>query len=184
MAYQYNVRLHYRFIGYRPIEAMALVANAIWVYAQYGVKLELASCQSLELSEAGQRIVGPLVPLPTNPDFSTYPVYQYLNGLIGPVDGIPVVFLPQRLDHANGITLPVGNRVMILINNVEHTRWTLAHELGHALLNTADHDGGRGEQQDHVMHPTVDIKLPPLSVPIFTPNQVQTIYRSPFCVPG
>jgi hypothetical protein len=109
---------------------------------------------------------------------------------VGPVKGVPVVFLPGTAigDPANVgksnracTTIASGNELILIASDT--TRWTLAHELGHVLANYGDHDGGAG-QENHVMRRTDEIQLPQYAAPIFSTDQVQSIYRSSFCLPA
>ncbi|MCC6127092.1 MAG: peptidoglycan-binding protein [Pirellulales bacterium] len=177
LGFDRRVRLHFRSIALTNVPFERSLSNAEIVYAQYGIKIEFASGQSIALTES-QREKFDQIDQECNWDLNDGE-FNELQGLgsRAPANDILVFYVHT---FADGNTLGCGghapNRPACTVT-ANALAWDTAHEVGHVLL-TSRFSPVHVNDRRNLMHPTSRSLA---STPILTDRQVAKIRSSPLC---
>ncbi|PQO33994.1 peptidoglycan-binding domain-containing protein [Blastopirellula marina] len=173
--YTHRVRLHFRSLTLTDLPFNQILAGTQEVYAQYNIKVEYGSGESLMLTPAEaakfQQIDGQCK---WDVKSGEYAELQKI-GSPAPANDIIVYFVDRFSQSLNGCGGHLKNRPACIVAKAG-TKWCVAHEIGHVLLTssfTPVHIGATS----NLMY-SVDIQR---SCPTLNPAQVQKIKTSPLC---
>ncbi|PQO39891.1 hypothetical protein DTL21_03915 [Bremerella cremea] len=174
-AYTHRVRLHFRSLTLTDLPFNQILAGTQEVYAQYNIKVEFGSGESLLLTPAEaakfQQIDGQCT---WKVNSGEYAELQKI-GSPAPTNDIVVYFVDRFSQALNGCGGHLKNRPACIVAKAG-TKWCVAHEIGHVLLTSSFSPVHIGATSN-LMY-SVDIAR---SVPSLNPAQVQKIKSSPLC---
>jgi hypothetical protein len=138
-SFTHRVKLHFRSLTLTNVPLSSQEANARMVYAKYGIYLDILSGMTMILSEDELKVfdevdVGECV----DNKLSTELADLHKIGLQGVAANEVVVYFAPKLKNAkhkplNGCAAINSDRPALVVSATS-TPWTLAHELGHVLL--------------------------------------------------
>lgn len=176
-AYTHRVRLHFRSLCLTDIDFQTLLRNAERVYGQYGIKIEYASGQSLNLSPEQSkryaRVDGTCEWRITAGEFREV---QGLGGAV-PLFDIVVVFVREFQQAVLGCGGHAPDRPGCIVA-AGGTQWTMPHEVGHVLLTSSFSPVHSTDTRNLMYAPTSGITAP---LPVLDDRQLAQIKRSPCC---
>jgi len=182
-ACDYRVRLHLYTIGSPAVSEFTMLRNAQRVYGPNRICIEMASGQSLHLSDS-ERLTLDAVDGECKWD-AVSDEQELLHSLggnagVGPFD-IRVYYV-NRLVQTDGSTLngcaghaPTRAAVAVAATG---SQWTMAHELGHVLLGSGYRPVHEGSTTNLMHSPTTSITADP---PTLTAAQLTAIRASAYC---
>lgn len=175
--YTRSVRLHFRSIALQNVPFESSLTSAQKVYAQYGIKIEFGSGQSLLLSDAQQTMFDK-IDQECAWDLSSGE-YAELQSLGTPVPATDIaVYYVKELKDAGGCGGHAPGRPAATVA-ANTTEWATAHEVGHVLL-TSSFIPAHFVNTNNLMWDKV---LYFSGTPLLTEKQVAQIRRSPCCKP-
>ena len=173
--FTHRVRLHFRSLSLTDVSFNNILASTQEVYANYGIKIEYGSGESLNLSAAEaakfEQVDGTCTWKVTSGEYSEL---QHM-GSPAPSSDIIVYFVDRFSESINGCGGHLSNRPACIVAKAG-TQWCTAHEVGHVLL-TSSFAPVHMAPTINLMH-SVDIQR---SLPTLTPAQVAKITSSPLC---
>ena len=172
-----RVRLHFRSIALTNVPFERSLANAEAVYAQYGIRIEFGSGESIGLSP-DQRTIFDRIDQECDWDLSAGE-FHMLQGLGSPAPSSDIlVFHVSSFADANvlGCGGHAANRPACTIT-ASALAWDTAHEVGHVLLGSS-FNPVHVPNRKNLMHP---ISRSEASIPVLTLAQVNRIRASPCC---
>jgi len=171
----HRVRLHFRSLSLTSIPFNQILSSTQEVYAQYNIKVQYASGESLSLpaSESAkfQQIDGSCT---WQVNSGEYAELQNI-GSPAPANDIVVYFVDRFSSSINGCGGHIKNRPACIVARAG-TQWCTAHEVCHVLL-TSSFSPVHMTPTGNLMH-SVDIQR---TTPTLTPAQVTKIKASPLC---
>jgi len=186
-SYTHRVGLHFRSLKLTNVPFNRILNTAKTIYAQYGIKLEYRSGESLNLTDAEARkfarIDGTCRWEITNGEYAEL---QRLGGAT-PNNEITVFYVDGFSEAINGCGGHLKNRPACFVAD-QGTRWTTAHEIGHVLLTggfdndptTPGVNNAHSNDNANLMYRRSSLGF--ANVPILTAAQVRQIKSSPCCV--
>jgi hypothetical protein len=173
--YTHRIRLHFRSLTLTDVPFNQILSSTQQVYAQYNIKVEFGSGESLAMTPAEaakfQQVDGTCT---WNVTSGEYADLQQL-GSRAPNNDIVVYFVDRFSQPLNGCGGHLKNRPACIVAKTG-TRWCTAHEVCHVLL-TSSFSPVHTSSIKNLMHP-VDIQR---ATPTLTPAQVTQIKSSPLC---
>ena len=173
--YTHRIRLHFRSLTLTDVPFNRILASTQEVYAQYNIKVEFGSGESLGLKAAEtakfQQVDGTCT---WDIKSGEYADLQRL-GTRAPNSDIVVYFIDRFSQSLNGCGGHLKNRPACIVAKAG-TRWCAAHEVCHVLL-TSNFAPVHMISTANLMH-SVDIQR---RTPTLTPDQVEKIKSSPLC---
>lgn len=171
------VRLHFRSIALTNVPFERSLRNAELVYAQYGIKVEFASGESINLTP-DQRDKFDQIDQECNWDLNNgeFNELQAL-GSRAPGNDVLVFYVHTFADKNTlgcGGHAPDRPACTVTANALA---WDTAHEVGHVLLSSG-FSPVHIQDRRNLMHP-ISRSLP--TVPILTDRQIAQMRRSPLC---
>ena len=174
--FTHRVRLHFRSLTLTDVPFNRILASTQEVYAQYGIKVEYASGESLALTPAEankfRRVDGSCT---WQINSGEYFELQQM-GTPAPTNDVVVYFVEDFSAAINGCGGHIQNRPACIVSQ-DGTRWCTAHEVCHVLL-TSSFSPVHINNVNNLMH-SVDLQR--ASTPTLTPAQVTQIKASPLC---
>ncbi len=135
--FNHRVRLHFRSINLTRVPFSKIMESTKRVYAQYGIKIEMASGQSLLLNEEQTK---KFFTITGQCDWTINSgEYHELHGLGGSVSPSEIlVYYINRFSEANllGCGGHAANRPAATVAS-NASQWDTAHEVGHVLLTSS-----------------------------------------------
>jgi hypothetical protein len=177
--FQHRVRLHFRSIALTQVPFQQSLTNAELVFAQYGIKIEYASGQSLLLTD-DQRVLFEQIDRECDWEISDGDLHQ-LQGLGSPApsDEILVFHVNTFADATvGGCGGHAPGRPACTVA-ASALAWDTAHEVCHVLLGSTFPQVHIDDRRN-LMHPTSRTLN---SIPMLTDRQVAQIRRSVCCRP-
>jgi hypothetical protein len=175
--FTHRVRLHFRSLALTDVPFETILSHTQAVYAQFGIKVEFGSGQSLALTpdqaKKLEQIDGKCTWNITGGEFAEL---QQL-GTPVPSNEIAVFFVDRFSASINGCGGHMTNRPACIVAKAG-TQFCTAHEVCHVLL-TSSFAPVHITDPTNLMHP-VDISRS--KTPGLTPAQVTQIKASPICV--
>ena len=176
-AFTHKIRLHFRSISLTDIPFNAILANTQVVYAQFGIKVEFASGQSLALdpakAKALERIDGSCAWKVTTGEFAEL---LQLGGRV-PATDIAVFFVDRFSESINGCGGHLKDRPACIVAKAG-SKFCTAHEVCHVLL-TPSFTPVHITDPNNLMHP-VDVNR--TKTPGLTAAQVTQVKASAQCL--
>lgn len=133
--FKHRVGLHFRAIALTQVSFDLILSSAQAVYAQYGIRIDMANGQSLLLAPGDQARLE-TVDQACKWDLSTGEFNElHSRGGPAPATEILVYFIKSFNPQLNGCGGHAKNRPAATVA-ASGTRWTVAHEVGHVLLGS------------------------------------------------
>ena len=174
--FTHRIRLHFRSISLTDVPFSTILSNTQLVYAQYGIRVDYGSGESLLLSDDQisrlQQIDGQCQWQVTGGEFAEL---QDL-GTPVPANEIKVFYIDRFSQSLNGCGGHMPNRPACIVARAG-TKFCTAHEVCHVLL-TSTFSPVHINDTTNLMHP-VDLQRG--QTPGLTPAQVTQIKASAFC---
>ena len=175
-----QVRVHFRSLALTNVTIERIISGARLVYGQYGIRIVVATGQSLSLSAADsskyKQIDSSCKWKVTRGEMAEL---QSLGGAV-PANDILVYYVDR---FANANLLGCGGHAPgrpACVVAAKARRWDTAHELGHVLL-TSSYSPVHSPDPHNLMFATSNSST---SIPVLTAKQVAQIKRSPCCRRG
>ena len=176
-AFTHKIRLHFRSIALTDIPFNTVLTNTQVVYAQFGIKVEFASGQSLALdpakAKALERIDGSCAWKVTTGEFAEL---LQLGGRV-PATDIAVFFVDRFSESINGCGGHLKDRPACIVAKAG-SKFCTAHEVCHVLL-TPSFTPVHITDPNNLMHP-VDVNR--TKTPGLTAAQVTQVKASSQCL--
>jgi len=173
--YTHRVRLHFRSLTLTNVPFTRILASTQLVFAQYGIKVDYASGESLGLSPADaakfQTINGSCEWTITSGEYAEL----QRSGTSAPINDIIVYYVDQFSENINGCGGHLRARPACVVAKAG-TRWCTAHEVCHVLLGSTFNPVHMAPTSN-LMH-SVDIQR---STPTLTAAQLTGIKASHLC---
>ncbi len=174
-SYTHRIRLHFRSLTLTDVPFNQILSSTQNVYAQYNIKVEYGSGESLNLSPTEatrfEQIDGSCK---WKIESGEYAELQHL-GSPAPTNDIIVYFVDRFSQNIHGCGGHLQNQPACIVAKAG-TRWCTAHEICHVLL-TSSFKPVHMLPSSNLMH-SIDIQRP---TPKLTPAQVTQIKASPMC---
>lgn len=175
--FTHRVSLHFRSIALTDVPFNTILSSTQEVYAQFGIKIEFGSGESLALSQAEidkfKQVDGTCNWEITGGEFA-----DLLNkGTPIPSGGIGVFFVEKFSEAINGCGGHLKNKPACIVAKAG-TKFCTAHEVCHVLL-TESFNPVHIDINTNLMH-SVDLNR--VATPTLTPAQVTQIKKSPLCI--
>jgi peptidoglycan hydrolase-like protein with peptidoglycan-binding domain len=175
--FRHRVRLHFRSIALTNVPFERSLSNAEAVYAQYGIRIEFGSGESMNLTPQ-QRSIFDKIDQECDWDL-TAGEFHMLQGLGSQAPSSDILVFHVS-SFADGNVLGCGghapNRPACTIT-ASALAWDTAHEVGHVLLGSQFNPVHIPDRRN-LMHPTSRSEA---SLPVLTLAQVNRIRASPCC---
>lgn len=175
--FSHRVRLHFRSINLTNVPFHKILQSTEDVYAQYGIKIEMASGKSLLLTKEQ-----------TNKFFTIngscnweinsgeYHELHSLGGTVNPKD-VLIYYVNKFSEGILGCGGHAKNRPAATVAS-QASRWDTAHELGHVLLTSA-FSPVHSASLANLMHPTASSYA---MTPILNTSQLNQMRKNACCV--
>ena len=174
--FTHSLRLHFRSLTLTNVPFETILSNTKAVYAQFGIRVDFGSGQSLGLSpeetDKFKQIDGQCKWNVTGSEFGEL---QQLGGPL-PSNDITVFFVERFEQALNGCGGHLPNRPACIVAKAG-TNFCTAHEVCHVLL-TSSFTPVHIDVATNLMH---SVDLPRSKTPTLTPEQVAQIKSSPLC---
>ncbi len=184
-AYDRKVRLHFRSTAMPVVPEFTALANAQQVYDGCNVLLEFASGVSMGVTGDDLLMLDASDgTCQWNDASDQQKLLEKLGGRQGVGPNDVVVYYANQIKEKSGNQLNgcAGHRpnMAAVVVAAGGSPWTLAHELGHVLLGPDFRPVHSADTINVMFAPTTGITAP---IPAFTPEQVNRLRASPFCLP-
>lgn len=174
--FTHSIRLHFKSLTLTDVPFNTILSSTQAVYAQYGIKVDFGSGESLRLApdQAArlQQIDGQCGWTVTSGEYAEL---QRLGTPVSPND-IVVYFVDRFGQALNGCGGHMPNRPACIVARAG-TKFCTAHEVCHVLLTSAFSPVHINDIHN-LMH---SVDLPRTATPVLTPAQVARIKLSPLC---
>jgi len=175
--FEHRVQLDFRSIALTDVPFQRSLSNAEIVYAQYGIKIEFASGESIALTPDQQEKFNQ-IDQDCNWDLTDGEFTELKNlGTPAPLSDVLVFYVNTFADpNTLGCGGHTKDRPACTVT-AHALAWDTAHEVGHVLL-TSSFTPVHINDRRNLMHP---ISRSLASTPILTDRQVAKIRSSPLC---
>jgi hypothetical protein len=175
--YTHRVRLHFRSIATHSVGHQRSLKDALLIFGQYGIKVEMGSGQSLSLTPAEMTLFDK-IDTECKWTISSGEINQ-LHGKGTPVprNEILVFYVKAMRDGLLGCGGHAVNRPAVTLA-ASSSRWDTGHEVAHVLLGSRFSPVHVSDRRN-LMHPTVSTYS---SIPVLTNMQVTQIRTHVACV--
>lgn len=174
--FTHSVRLHFKSISLTDVPFNTILSSTQAVYAQFGIRVDFGSGESLRLSPAEaatfQQIDGQCTWKVTGGEFADLQG----RGTPVPANDVVVFFVDRFSQSLNGCGGHMENRPACIVARAG-TNFCTAHEVCHVLL-TSSFAPVHINDANNLMHP---VDLPRAKTPTLTPAQIARIKASPLC---
>lgn len=175
--YEYRVRLHFRSIALTNVAFSRIMTDTETVYAQYGIKVEFASGQSLRLPPEQMELFEQ-IDQECNWELNDGEFHMLHSlGMPAPSNEVLVYYVRAFSDPSLlGCGGHARNRPALTVA-ARASRWDTAHELGHVLLGSR-FSPVHIDDRRNLMYP---YSTTTSEIPVLTHSQLAQIRRSPCC---